>query len=50
MNTNNKVKTSIVFMSTILFLETRGHESENRILLSIQLYNFIISWIPRLLK
>lgn len=50
MNTNNKVKTSIVVMSTTLFRETRGHNSENRILLSVQLYSLIISWIPGLLK
>lgn len=43
--TNNKVKTSIVFIGHHpLFSKTRGHiTSENRIRFSVQLYNLIVS-------
>lgn len=42
--TSNNVKTSITLMGITLLCKTRGHPSENRILLSFQLYNPIIAW------
>ena len=48
--TNNRVSTSITFMG-ITPLSTRGHlTSENRIHLSVQLYEYIISYIEHLFK
>ena len=48
--TNNRVSTSIMFMG-ITPLSTRGHlTSENRIHLSVQLYEYIIAHIEHLFK
>ena len=48
--TSNNVKTSITLMGTTLFRKTRGHPSENRILLSFQLYGIIIARMRILLN
>jgi len=48
--TNNRVSTSIMFMG-ITPLCTRGHiTSENRIYLSVQLYEYIIPYTEHLFK
>ncbi|NBH19819.1 hypothetical protein D3Z55_21030 [Clostridiaceae bacterium] len=43
--TSNNIKTSITLMGTTLFRKARGHRSENRILLSVQLYTPIITQV-----